>query len=128
MITLDSSIWVAALHESDSQHEKAIDTFDSIDISKVSIFDFTYIEVMNVLKRKASITICENFLELLHRMNANILISSSHQIALTNEMFFEDLKDLSFSDCMHMATAKIFNADLLTFDKNLQKAWKKLKK
>jgi len=128
MITLDSSIWVAALHESDSQHEKAVEAFDSIDRSKVSIFDFTYIEVMNVLKRKASMAICENFLELLCRMNTNILISSSRQIALTNEIFFEDVKDLSFSDCMHMATAKIFNADLLTFDQNLQKAWKKLKK
>lgn len=128
MIILDSSIWVAALHESDSQHEKAVETFDSIERNKISIFDFTYIEVMNVLKRKASITICENFLELLRRMNTNILISSGKQIASTNEIFFEDLKDLSFSDCLHMATAKIFNADFFTFDKNLQKAWKKLKK
>jgi len=124
MILIDSSIWISILKDDDSQHEKGIKLIESIDEKKITIFDYTYSETLTVLKQKASLKVCFAFLKLLERMNLDVTISDISQIELANRLFFAGNNKLSFVDCLLLATAKLNNAKLITFDKELQSYWK----
>ena len=123
MILIDSSIWVSILKEDDSQHEKGVRIIESIDEKNITIFDYTYSETLTVLKQKSSLKTCFAFLKLLEKMNLDVTVSDVPQIELANRLFFTVNNKLSFVDCLLLATAKINNARLITFDKELEKLY-----
>lgn len=122
MILIDSSIWVSVIHESDSLHENGLNMMDVVDKKDIAIFDYTYAEVLNVLRQKG-MPACLRFLKLLKEMHLGIFLSDESQMILANRLFLNDDKKLSFTDCLLIATGIINNAQLLTFDKDLKKTW-----
>ena len=62
MVVLDSNIWIAFFHVSDSQHEKAKKVFAGI-ASKILLPDYIIFEVVSILAIRASKEIADLFLE-----------------------------------------------------------------
>lgn len=93
--------------------------------SQYRLFDFTYTETLTVLRNKASNKHCQSFLDLIKSLKLNIIIKNQRIINAAN-LFFFHFKKLSFPDCLLMAAAKAKKAQILTFDKGLQKAWQQI--
>lgn len=125
MILLDSSIWISVLKEDDTQHEKGLKIMDAIDRKNITLLDCIYSETLTVLKQKTSLKICFEFLRLLKKMNLAVTVSDIPQIELAHHVFFSENNKLSFTDCLLLATAKINEAELITFDQELRKYWEK---
>ncbi|MFA6918349.1 MAG: PIN domain-containing protein [Candidatus Gracilibacteria bacterium] len=122
---LDSSVWIALVRDEDSQHEKCEALIDLWDKEDLELYDFTFAETLNVLKRKTSPRTCYNFLKFLERINLNVRVSTLAQLELANELFFNNFKNnLSFTDYLLIASAKLQKAEILTFDKRLEDFWK----
>lgn len=122
MIMLDTSLWIALLDSTDSCREKAINIVKSIESENLYIFDYIYAETLTVLRNKALDVKLHELTGFLEAGNLKVNISDSTMFSMANELFFR-YKKLSFVDCTLMATAKIKKGHLLTFDKQLQKAW-----
>ena len=127
MIVTDSSVLVALINEDDNQHEKALKILADIYINRLKLFDFLYIETLSVLRLKKAETDCVKFINFLDYFELALNLSTQETIELANKYFFQFIK-LSFTDCLVMAGAKIHKAQIITFDKNLQKAWNQLSK
>ena len=119
---IDSSIWVALLDKDDSCRDRAMIELENLENTEIEVYDHIYGEVLTVLRNKRSNYHCTGFCELLEILRVKIKLTSENIFTLANKFFFQ-FKKLSFTDCLLMASAKIHNAKLLTFDKNLKKAW-----
>jgi predicted nucleic acid-binding protein len=114
---------VSIINETDSQHEKGIGVLNNVNKDDISIFDYTYTETLTVLKIKYSLENCAKFLALLNRMGKQILVTESFQYKNTHKYFFDERKNLSFTDCLLISTAMSKNAQIITFDKDLETYW-----
>ncbi len=121
MIIFDSNIWIAFLHKEDSQHLKAKQLFDCL-AARIYIPEYVLIEILNVLKNKASNISLNRFIDLLKNFPAI-------EIIFSNEAFTMNLLDivqenaidgLSFVDQMLLYLSKDYQ--IYTFDEKLQKA------
>jgi len=121
MTIFDSNVWIAFLHESDSQRKKAEKIFRD---QKESVFvpEYVIVEVTSVLLQKAGKERANTFLEM-------VMHSNDVEVLFANEEFFLEVvkfvkkrpeKKLSFVDfsLLHLSASY----ELITFDKNLQKA------
>lgn len=126
-VMIDTSVWIALLNYQDSCHEKAMILMEDLVTDQINLYDFTYSEVLTVLRNKTKQINCQKFIELLEFFNIQITLSNLKVLDLANILFFHFQK-LSFPDCLLMASAKFKKAKLLTFDKKLQKAWTQIQK
>lgn len=127
MFLIDTCVWISFLNENDTNHQKAVTFFSGLSKDQVSLFDYIYCETLEVLKRKHNLEICKKFLDLLGRWYVDIDISKKeYLLAATRHLFGH--KDLSLTDCLLLSTGIKRKLQLITFDKNLQNAWKKLQK
>lgn len=120
MTILDTCIWVALLNNDDSCHGKAAELVLGIDTKDIQIFDYTYGEVLTVLRNKADTYKCSQFKNFLKDIKIDVFFSDINIFNLADKIFFQNPK-LSFIDCLTLATAKIHNSKFHTFDKELQK-------
>lgn len=127
MNVIDSSVFVGLINSDDAHHQKAIDLLKDADVKEILLFDYIYIEVMNVLKRKTTLELCEKFTEFLKYWNIEVAMKEFEEIKIAN-LVFNQKNNLSFEDCLLIAGANRRNADIITFDKELEKAWNKVKK
>ena len=127
MIILDSCIWIAFFHRDDSCHKKAFQIINGKNSKNIIINDHIYAEILNVLRNKTSEKECADFITTLNECKIEIERTEKEIITLANFIFFHNPK-LSFTDSIIIAQAATRNADFVTFDQNLQKAWKRLKK
>lgn len=127
MTILDTSVWISLLNKQDSTHQKARKLIEELKGCSFEIMDSIYSETLTVLRNKVSERQCIAFTRLLRDASMKITLSSSKVFTQANFFFFQFNK-LSFTDCLLLAAAKLNNAELVTFDKNLQKAWNKVKK
>jgi len=125
MIILDSNVWIAFFHKSDSQHKKAEEILKTID-NLIMMPEYVIVEVSSVLNLRAGKKISNSFLE-------NVLSNENIEILLSDEEFFSGVvesfiksenKKLSLVDTSLLYLSKSYK--VITFDKNLQRALKKL--
>lgn len=126
MIILDSNVWIAFFYESDSQHKKAEKIVQELGLF-VTVPEYVIVEVSSVLCLRASKKISNDFLE-------SIFDNENIDILLSNEEFFNSVvenfknfknKKLSFIDVALLCLSKSYQ--VITFDKDLQKAITKIK-
>lgn len=127
MIMLDSSIWIAYMNKKDSCHDKAFKILAGLNSEELEIYEHTYEETLNVLRNKTSSEQCQNFIRFLKDYNLEITIGDEHVLSIANTFFFEFSK-LSFSDCLLMSASLLNNSQLISFDKEMLKAWSKVSK
>lgn len=121
MITFDSNVWIAFLHGSDSQHQKAQKIFAS-QKEPVAITEYVIIEVSSVLLQKAGQKTADGFLDLVMNNKDVEVIYAQDQFFNEVVSFFREsaTKQLSFIDMSLLHASKLY--EIVTFDKNLQKA------
>jgi predicted nucleic acid-binding protein len=120
MIIIDSSVWVSLFNSKDSNHNKAKKIFLTTKAEDIIVSDHIYSESMTVFRNKVSETYCINFRDFLNYLDIQIFLTDSGTIRLANTYFFQ-FKKLSFTDCLILASAKINNYKIATFDRAMQK-------
>jgi predicted nucleic acid-binding protein len=114
---IDSSVWIALFLDFDSQHEKAIKLMSTID--GVLIVPYCVAtEVITVLTYKHSVEQALGFISYIENNNDIELIENNIDEEI--KFFQKKQKKISFTDHSLWYLAKKHNAELLTFDKQLE--------
>ena len=125
MVLLDSSVWIAYFNVNDRCHNAAIDILLELK-NHSALSEHAYEEVLNVLRIKFKNYGCANFVKFLDDHEVEIVMSDEHILSVANSFFFEH-KKLSFSDSLILATAILNDLKLVTFDKEMEKVYSKLR-
>lgn len=123
MIILDTSVWVSYLSPTDSNHDRAEQLFLVTKAEDIVVFDYVYIESMTVFRNKVADEYCKYFTQFLLDWEISISFTDHVLIRLATSYFFQ-FKKLSFTDCLILASAKVNDYEIATFDTDLQKAAK----
>lgn len=121
MLILDANVWIAFLNKNDSQHEKAINVFDTI-IDRVLIPEYILVEVLNVLQLKASKDSINTFLDVLYNSDSVEILLSNKDFLYCSLDFFRNSNypKLSFIDQSLLCLENSYQ--IITFDKALNSA------
>ncbi|MEA2088910.1 MAG: PIN domain-containing protein [Patescibacteria group bacterium] len=123
MIILDSNIWISFLDKNDNQHKKAVKIMEKIDCDIV-VPEYVIIEVCTVLLKKTNKKIADGFIEIaFNNQNTKVLFFDEYffNIFVNNFKSIQN-KNLSFIDIALLYLSETY--DVITFDKNLEKAMK----
>jgi predicted nucleic acid-binding protein len=125
MIIFDSNIWISYLFVEDSLHDKAKVFFETRKV-KVFIPEYVVGEVCSVLLIRSGKDLADQFLQMLtNNEDVRILYSSQSLFQSTVQLFQKlSTKQLSFIDTALLSLSQEYT--VYTFDKNLEKAIKKL--
>lgn len=123
MILIDTSVWVSYLSPKDSNHDKAEQLFLKIKAEDIIVFDYIYTEGLTVFRNKVADTYCTYFTQFLLDWDIPLSFTDHVLIRLATEYFFQ-FKKLSFTDCLILASAKVNDYEIATFDTELMKAAK----
>ena len=118
-IVLDSSIWVAFLHDTDSQHKQALAVFERIG-NTITVPEYVVIEVATILKRRKKQDEAKRFVHRVLNENPQSFLPADSLIRETATLFRERADQLSFTDTALLALARSYR--VITFDRDLQKA------
>ncbi len=123
MIILDSNVWIAFFAEDDSQHEKAVQIF--IREPKITVTEYCVLETATILINKTNEDVANRFLDhITENEDVEILYSSQHSFQETMRVFREkNGKKLSAIDASLLYLS--MEHEVITFDKDLEKAIKK---
>lgn len=128
MITLlDSCVWIGLLNKEDSTHERAIKIVTEMKEQDLEVLDHIYGETLTVLRNRISEELCNQFMKFLKVFDIKIDMIDENIFMLADNLFLKFQK-LSFTDCILLAAAKTYNANLVTFDKDLENTWNLMKK
>lgn len=122
---IDSSVLVAFYHSEDSSHSQAKKHLKAIDGASILVHCYVVQEVCTVLTYKLGKEIADAFLhDITHSSNIRLI-----NPMLNDEIaFFKTLNErISFTDSSLILATKQLNAELLTFDKQMESVWRKLK-
>ena len=121
MLVLDACVWIAQLHVTDSQHEKAKKVFDEID-DLILLPEYILVEVLNVLTKKAGKKKADKFLgKILVADGVELGFSSRNFLFSTIQIFLDSERGkLSFVDQSLLYLSQFHK--VITFDRNLNKA------
>lgn len=120
MIIIDTSVWISFFNPLDSNHEKAKEIFSDLNTDGVLLFDYIYTESMTVFRNKVSDEYCTHFTQFFSDWEISISFTDRVVIRLATDYFFQ-FKKLSFTDCLLLASAKVNDYDIATFDHDLKK-------
>lgn len=123
MIIIDSSVWISLFNPLDSNHDRAKKIFEGLNSEHIVIFDYIFTESMTVFRNKVSDEFCVKFEQLLHYWDISVFFTDHVLVRLATEYFFQ-FKKLSFTDCLSLASAKLNDYEIATFDEELKKASK----
>ena len=118
-IILDSSVWVAFLHDTDSQHGRALTLLAQLD-DDIIVPEYVVVEVATILKRKKKTDEAKRFV---HRILNEKIQSFLPADALVREaatLFCGRTDTLSFTDTALLVLSERYH--VITFDMHLQKA------
>ena len=118
-IILDSSIWVAFLHDTDSQHKQALAVFERIG-NTITVPEYVVIEVATILKRRKKQDEAKRFVHRVLNENPQSFLPADSLIREAATLFRERTDQLSFTDTALLALAASYR--VITFDRDLQKA------
>lgn len=123
MTVLDSSVWVALFHESDSQHRKAVEAMRTVG-SSLLVPEYVVLETCTVLTKLAGRSSSEQFLD-------RVMKNKDAQLYIGDTVFFEDVlaiyrtplspiwAALSFVDISLLVLSRSHR--VVTFDEALRK-------
>ncbi len=120
-VLLDSSVWVAYINPHDSQHGKALKLFEELDIEVFVIPEYVLLETLSIIQMRVGKKYANNFLKFAKSEYA-IILESTMYFKQTLDIFPNYDKKLSFVDLALVYLSKYY--EVITFDKNLQKAIK----
>lgn len=120
-IILDSSVWIAYLHEEDSQYEKAIKTVDLLTDPVIVPVDVLS-EVGTILKSKGREDLAKRFVnEVVSGPSMPLLVQDEDAVRRVANTFLSRSGDkLSFTDTALLVLSEKYR--IITFDKHLQKS------
>ena len=123
-IILDSSVWIAYLHEGDSQHEKAMRTVDVL-TDPVIVPDDVLNEVGTTLKNKGREDLAKHFVrEVVSVSSMPLLVLDEDVVRRVANTFLSRSGDsFFFTDTALLVLSDEYR--VITFDKKLQKAIKR---
>ncbi len=120
-IIIDSSVWIAFFLENDSLHTTALKLQKEILRTKY-IPDFVYFEVCTVLRKKAGLQHCTNFVEFIEKSQDIEVVSFVSDITSFSTFFLQkSYEKLSFVDSTLLYLYKKDACTILTFDKEILK-------
>lgn len=125
MVVVDTSIWVALINQKDTCHKKAWQLISNLYNDEVVLMDHVYSETLTVLRNKNDQKMEKEFKNMLRDLDIEYSITPSELFRLADLIFMLNPK-ISFIDCLLMGSARTNDCQLLTFDKDLQKAWNKI--
>jgi len=124
-IVLDSNIFIWAFCESDSLHQEAIWLFNLYN-DNIFIVSYPVVqEVCSIFSIRFWKDKADNFIKFLKTTENIILVNND--IINDMDMYLKYNDKISFTDISLISTAKLYSADLITFDKQLLKLYKKVK-
>lgn len=119
-IVVDSSVLVAALNESDSQHERGVAEIHAAS-KPIVVPEYIVAETCAVLIQKANKRLADSFVrEMGSNRDFRILFSTPEFFIATAQSFLSSRAKLSFVDSALLVLSRTF--DVRTFDKALAKA------
>lgn len=123
MKIFDSNFWIAYFDKNDSQHKKAVAVFERE--SSFLVTEYCILETASILARKAGKENAEVFLDnVFENRDISVLYSHRNFFAGTVESFRKSKnKNLSFVDMSLLYLSR--EHEVITFDKDLEKAIKK---
>lgn len=120
---VDSNVYIAAYSEKDSQHQKGLAALLAITADKIILPYCVVTEVCSVLTYKESKKRALECLEDLEKADHVIWINNDYCKEVNA---FKTLNaKVSFEDCSLLYLCNSWNAELITFDKQLLKLYKK---
>jgi predicted nucleic acid-binding protein len=122
---VDSNVFIAAYLEKDTQHEKALSALLSIEANEVILPYCIISEVCTVLTYKESKKRALEFLETVEKANHLLCINNEYHSELN--AFKKINARVSFEDCSLLYLCELWKAELVTFDEQLLKLYKKSK-
>lgn len=123
-IIIDSSVWIAAFNEDDSNHKKAL-TYKKNFEEEQWMPDIVFYEVLSVLKTKIkNIESLDKFI-MYAKENGNILIRLFYEEnrEVLRTFTHETSGKLSYTDALLVHLSRTY--EVLTFDEDLKKQIKK---
>lgn len=119
-LILDTSVWIAYLEQSDSQHRQALQLFALID-QKIWIPEYVLVEILNVLVAKVGKNTADEALSMFFQNQDIEIIWNSEEFRAELLGFFlsNKIEKLSFVDQSLLFMSKKYR--VVTFDKELRK-------
>ena len=118
-IILDSSVWIAYLHEEDSQHKKALGLVGALP-DTIIVPAEVLSEVAMALKNKRQENLAKGFVHTVISGDVSLLVSDENVVRQAAETFLTRTDRLSFIDTTLLVLSEKYR--VITFDRNLQKA------
>lgn len=120
MTILDSSVWIALLHETDSQHRKAEIVFDALK-DTVIVPEYIILEVTTVLSLRASATVATAFLDHITNTDGIEVLRVGESLFTDTMLTFKKFaqRKVSFVDAALICLAAEYS--VITFDKTLER-------
>lgn len=116
-VILDSSVWVSFLHDVDSQHAHAIETFEEVGDS-ITVPEYVLVEVATILKRKEKVNDAKKFVHRVLNEKPESFLPAESLVRETAAVFRERDDTLSFTDTALVVLSKDYR--VITFDRALQ--------
>ena len=122
MFILDTSIYVSAFLEDDTNHELGLNILSNLNW-KINIPYLVFQEVITVLTYKHSKKLAWDFVDFILEDNRFILINWE---IIEEISFWQDIKNkISYIDIIVIYTAIKYSIKLYAFDKDMEKLYKK---
>ena len=119
LIVLDSSVWIAYLHEEDSQHKKARELVGEL-TNPLIVPAEVLSEVATALRNKKREDLAKGFTMQVISGVSPLLVSNEDTVRRTAEVFVARKDKLSFTDTALLALARSYQ--VITFDRDLRRA------
>jgi predicted nucleic acid-binding protein len=119
LVIFDSSVWVALLHYTDSQHQKALKVFGEVG-DVIVVPEYVVIEVATVLKQQGKLEEARQFVHRVLNEKPESFLPAEALIRETASLFQDRSDKLSFTDTALLVLARLYR--VVTFDRALQRA------
>lgn len=125
-VIFDSNVWIGYFDISDTLHKEARRTLDAYKYSQIFVPEYILLETATVLKNNVDFALAQETIDLLLNTESFSFLPSGQYFTDALKLFLSTQHpNLSFVDVSLLALSK--NYEVVTFDKKLAAAIKKLK-
>lgn len=123
MIIFDSNVWIAAFHESDTLHDRAVNIMNE-QRQPFGVPEYVLIEVATILAKKAGMAHAKKFIEMIFDNRDCIVLITDESFcrSVANTYMKENKAELSFVDMSLLILGE--RHKVITFDTSLSKRLK----
>jgi len=121
MKILDTNFVCSLFNQSDFNHEKALNIFFNIENDEKVKIPFVVAAELSVNENR------KKYLRATKEITVKFLTNNESDLEFITNLALKSTKKLKANDCLIIALCQRLNADLLTFDKKLQKVLSRLR-